>query len=396
MPRGCRQAVKTSAFRGIVFLISAALTAGLLGSAGRAQKAGWKAKILTEDGVRVVVNPAEPLYPDITLDVVEELRIGKEGDDRTQFYRIRDIHADPQGNIYVDDYSNGRVQVFDAQGDFLRTVGRPGQGPGEFENPTLIRFGGREGLLHVMDRFQRINLFDGQGLYIRSIMPERSLPNYFPDAADGFVAVMRTGSDKDLTSGHALCRLDANGKTRAVLAEFPSNLHMERRGEGTLVVSTGYEMTLYAAPLAGQGLVYGHSKDYELVVLGPEDRKVLVIRKDEPRPEFTSKEKGDLGRFPGLKMKPYFFGILTDLEGRIYVQRNMNSRGKRNYGPIATEDIRFDVFSPEGIYLFRADLPPNTRAIREGLVYSYFVDEDQGLEYAQRFRIKNYADLPLR
>jgi hypothetical protein len=33
--------------------------------------------------------------------------------------------------------------------------------------------------------------------------------------------------------------------------------------------------------------------------------------------------------------------------------------------------------------------------IRGGLVYSYSVDEDRGLEYAQRFRIKNYVNLPV-
>ena len=388
--------MRASPLRRLSLFLAVALPVCLIIPPGHAQKTGWKAKLLTEEGVRVVVNPAEPLYSEIKLDLEEELRIGKEGDERTQFYRVRDIHADPQGNIYVDDMSNGRIQVFDPQGAFLRTIGRPGQGPGEFENPTLIRFGGREGRLHVMDRYQRINLFDGQGLYIRSIVPERGFIDYFPDAADGFAAIMHAGSDRDLTSGHALCRLDANGKTRTVLAEFPSNLHMERRGEGTLVVSTGYEMTLYAAPLPGQGLVYGHSKDYELVVLGPEDRKALVIRKDEPRPEFTSKEKKDLSRFPGLKIKPYFFGILTDPEGRIYVQKNMNTGGKRGYGPIATDDKRFDVFSREGVFLFRAALPPNTRLIRDGLVYCYSVDEDQGLEYAQRFRIKNYVNLPVK
>jgi len=377
-------------------IVAIALAAGLLVSAGQAQKAGWKAKLLTEEGVRVVINPAEPLYPEIALDVEEELRIGKEGDERTQFYRVRDIHADPQGNIYVDDYSNGRIQVFDPQGSFLRTIGRPGQGPGEFENPTLIRFGGREGRLHVMDRYRRINLFDDKGIYLRSVMPERGLVDYFPDAADGFLAVMHTGSDEELTSLHALCRLDANGKTRTVLAEFPSNLYMERREGATLAVRTGYEISIYAAPLAGQGLVYGHSKEYELVILGPEDRKALVIRKDGPRPEFTSEEKAGFGKIPVPKLKPYFFGILTDPEGRIYVQRNMNTGGKRGYGPIATEDKQFDVFSREGVFLFRAALPPNTRVIRSGLVYTYFIDEDQGLEYAQRFRIKNYANLPVK
>jgi hypothetical protein len=370
--------------------------AGLLFPAGRAQKTGWKAKVLTEEGVRVVVNPAEPLYPEIKLDLEEELRIGKEGDERTQFYRVRDIHADPQGNIYVDDYSNGRIQVFDRQGAFLRTIGRPGQGPGEFENPTLIRFGGGEGRLHVMDRYMRINLFDDKGIYVRSVMPERGFADYFPDPAGGFVVIMHTGSDEELTSSHALSRLDANGKTRAVLAEFPTNIHMERVSGGTLTVRTGYEMSLYAAPFPGRGLVYGHSKEYELVVLGPDDRKVLVIRKDEPRPGFTAEEKRDFGKTPVPGFKPYFFGILTDPQGRIYVQRNMNTTIKRGFGPVATEDKRFDVFSREGTFLFRASLPPNTRLIQGGLVYSYSIDEDQGLEFAQRFRIKNYVNLPVK
>jgi hypothetical protein len=248
-----------------------------------------------------------------------------------------------------------------------------------------------------MDRFQRINLFDGQGIYIRSILPERGLADYFPDAADGFVAVIVTGPEEELTRFHALSRIAANGKTQAVLAQFPYTLYMERReGGSTLSVSTGYELSLYAAPLPGNALVYGYSKDYELVILGPDDRKILVVRKDEPPPEFTPEEKGNFRRIAVPTFKPYFFGILTDTEGRMYVQRNMNTVGKWGFGPVATENKRFDVFSPEGIFLFRAALPPNTRVIREGLVYTYFVDEDQGLEYAQRFRIKNYADLPVK
>jgi len=386
--------MKAAHFKTASVLGIAALTAGFLAIAGTAQKTDWKGKVLTEDGVRVVVNPAEPIYGQIKLDLGEELRIGKEGDERTQFYRVRDIAADPRGNIYVDDMSNGRVQVFDPHGAFLRSIGRPGQGPGEFDYPTLIRLGGRDGRLHVMDRFQRINLFDGQGVYVRSIVPERGFVDYFPDAADGFVAVMRTGSDEELTSYHSLSRVNGEGKSQSVLAEFPYTIHMERRAGGTLAVSTGYELSLHAAPLPGSAIVYGYSEDYELVILGPDDRKALVIRKDERRPEFTSKEKTGFGKIPLPKLKPYFFGILTDPEGRIYVQRNMNTGGKRGYGPIATEDKLFDVFSGEGRFLFRTALPPNTRVIRGDFIYTFYVDEEQGLEYVQRFRIKNYAALP--
>jgi len=380
---------KTSAFLGI-----AALAVGLLAFAGPPQKTDWKGKVLTEDGARVVVNPAEPIYGQIKLDLGEELRIGKEGDEQSQFFRIMDVGVDPSGRIYVVDARNFRVQVFDPAGAFLRTIGRQGQGPGEFEMPTAVCFGGQAGYTHVLDRFRRVNHFDDKGVYIRSTMFDGVAISYFPEAGSGFIAVLLGGSDEELTSFHSLSRVNGEGKTQSVLARFPYTLYMERREGATLSRSTGFELSLYAAPMAENSLVYGYSKDYELVVLGPDDKKLLVIRTDEPRPEFTSVEKAIFGSMPVPKLKPYFYGLLTDSDGRIYVQKNTNTKGKRGYRPIATEDKLFDVFSSEGRFLFRTALPPNTRVIRGNLVYTFYVDEEQGLEYVQRFRIKNYTALP--
>jgi hypothetical protein len=384
--------MKTARVKTTVILGTAALAVGLLALAAQTQKSDWKGKVLTEDGVRVVINPAEPIYGQIKLDLGEELRIGKEGDEQTQFFRIMDVGVDPSGRIYVVDARNFRVQVFDPSGKYLRTIGRQGQGPGEFEMPMAVFFGGQAGHTHVLDRFRRVNHFDDKGVYLRSAMFEGVAISCFPDA--GSIAVLLGGSDEELTSYHSLSRVNGEGKTQSVLARFPYTLFMERREGVTLSRSTGYEMSLYAVPLAGNSLAYGYSKDYELVVLGPDDKKLLVIRTDEPRPEFTSVEKAIFGSMPVPKLKPYFYGLLTDSDGRIYVQKNTNTKGKRGYGPIATEDKLFDVFSGEGRFLFRTALPPNTRVIRGDLVYTFYVDEEQGLEYVQRFRIKNYAALP--
>jgi hypothetical protein len=386
--------MKTARVKTTVILGIAALAVGLLALAAQTQKSDWKGKVLTEDGVRVVVNPAEPIYGQIKLDLGEELRIGKEGDEQSQFFRIMDVGVDPSGRIYVVDARNFRVQVFDPSGKYLRTIGRQGQGPGEFEMPTAVCFGGQAGHTHVLDRFRRVNHFDDKGVYLRSAMFEGAAISCFPDAGSGSIAVLLGGSDEELTSYHSLSRVNGEGKTQSVLARFPYTLFMERREGVTLSRSTGYEMSLYAVPLAGNSLAYGYSKDYELVVLGPDDKKILVIRTDEPQPEFTSVEKAIFGSMPVPKLKPYFYGLLTDSDGRIYVQKNTNTKGKRGYGPIATEDKLFDVFSGEGRFLFRTALPPNTRVIRGDLVYTFYIDEEQGLEYVQRFRIKNYAALP--
>lgn len=124
--------------------------------AGPRQQAEWRGKLIYEDGVKVAINPGKPLYGEIKLDLEEEVRIGGEGNEQIQFYRVRDVCADPFGNIYVVDMSNGRVQVFDPSGAYLRTIGRLGQGPGEFEHPTLVRFGGQEGFVHDRNRISRV------------------------------------------------------------------------------------------------------------------------------------------------------------------------------------------------------------------------------------------------
>lgn len=66
----------------------------------------------------------------------------------------------PDGGLYVADMSNSHVLQFDARGNLIRTIGRKGQGPGEFEGPgmnglvengrTLAVFDVSSGRMHLM------------------------------------------------------------------------------------------------------------------------------------------------------------------------------------------------------------------------------------------------------
>ncbi len=61
----------------------------------------------------MVKNPDEPLYGELVFDLEEDLSVGREDDDNYLFYRIRDIEVDDDGNIYVFEFGNKRVQKFD-------------------------------------------------------------------------------------------------------------------------------------------------------------------------------------------------------------------------------------------------------------------------------------------
>jgi len=53
-------------------------------------------------------------------------------------FDILDLDQDREGNIYVVDTGNRRIQKYDKNGKYLKTIGRRGQGPDEFEFPKFI------------------------------------------------------------------------------------------------------------------------------------------------------------------------------------------------------------------------------------------------------------------
>ena len=50
------------------------------------------------------------------------------------------IAFDADGNVYVSDYSLGRIQVFDNDGNFLRALSAEKNAPSIFKKPTGIAF----------------------------------------------------------------------------------------------------------------------------------------------------------------------------------------------------------------------------------------------------------------
>jgi hypothetical protein len=356
-----------------------------------AQKAEWKGKIETENGIKVIRNPGIPLYGDIKLDLAEDLSIGREGDPNLQFFGVRDVAVDPQGNIYVADMKNYRVQKFDKDGKYLLSIGRQGQGPGEFELPTKVRIDEKTSDVYVLDRSMLVRIFNQEGGYLNRDIHLKNVIIDFQVTADGdLMAVLWRSSDADLTNAHALCRVNPKGDILGTYGEFPYTIFMKRMAEGTLLASSSFELSLQLAKLDPETFVYGYSKDYELGVIDKNGRWLHKIKTDEPLPQFSSNEKADFKKIPVPKQKPYFFSILTDSDGRIYVQRNLGATGR---GIVDRENLRVDVFDREGRFIFKTSLPPNTKILRDGRLYAYAVDEEKGMEYVKRYKIKNWQDL---
>ncbi|MBI5328557.1 MAG: 6-bladed beta-propeller [Deltaproteobacteria bacterium] len=98
------------------------------------------------------------------IDTLKPLfTIGKRGRDDGEFNFPSFIVLDKKGNLYIVDTMNGRVQVFDPDGRFLRKWGRLGDGPGMFARPKGIAMDS-EGHVYVVDSaFNNVQIFDQEG-----------------------------------------------------------------------------------------------------------------------------------------------------------------------------------------------------------------------------------------
>jgi sugar lactone lactonase YvrE len=73
------------------------------------------------------------------------------------------VAVDGDGNVYVTDTFNDRVEMFDADGQFISTFGKNGDGPADFERPKGIAVD-CDGHIWVVDATQnRVKVFNNQG-----------------------------------------------------------------------------------------------------------------------------------------------------------------------------------------------------------------------------------------
>ena len=104
-------------------------------------------------------------------------KIGDE--DPGTFARPTNVAVDAKGDIYVADTINNRIQIFDAEGNFLSMFGRGGDGPGYFGRPKGLAVD-RDGHIWVADTsMDRVQVFDRKGQLAGYFGAHGTLPGQF-------------------------------------------------------------------------------------------------------------------------------------------------------------------------------------------------------------------------
>jgi hypothetical protein len=190
-----------------------------LSSSYSQQKAEWKGTVEEMDGIKVIKNPQEPLFGEIEFELEEDLSIGREDDDNYMFFRVRGIAVDKETNIYVTDFGNYRIQKFDKNGNFLQSIGRKGQGPGEFQWTMQLKIDDLSGDLHILDGTRIIKIFNQQGKYKNQIHLEKPIDGFYFDGISHYLAIQQNVFDAELSK--SLCKINMGGELIRTYVIFP-------------------------------------------------------------------------------------------------------------------------------------------------------------------------------
>ena len=166
------------------------------------------------------------------------------------FRQPTDVTWDLQGNIFISDgYINSRVAKYDKNGDWVKSWGEKGTKPGEFDTPHSIAADAR-GNIYVADRGnRRIQVFDGEGTFMREIRIDVPFDKSAPPAI---------GNLPDLA------KLEAAG----------APLTMAPGAPWTVCITPGPNQVLYASD-AYPGRVYKLSLDGKVLgVLGESGKQL--------------------------------------------------------------------------------------------------------------------------
>ena len=89
--------------------------------------------------------------------------IGRRGSEPGEFNFPTNLTVDARGQLYVADTLNFRIQIFNADGAFVKTFGTLGDTPGSFNRPKGVAVDS-EGHIYVMDSsFNNFQIFDEDG-----------------------------------------------------------------------------------------------------------------------------------------------------------------------------------------------------------------------------------------
>jgi len=356
----------------------------------------------------LVVSSAAAQPATWTIDSTPLLRLGAEQADSAQTFAVV-VGATrlPDGRVLVGDRADFSLLEFSSAGKLLRSFGRRGAGPGEFQRLYgLLRCGDS-----VVTRDQsgnRESIFSLDGRYVRSFrfgspQPGRSASRTACNLEGMFAHV---GLEHPTPESHRpsvpFWISGPDSVVRTVLGRLPGIEYflqiMDGRVGGASALPLGKDTHI---AMAGDRLYVGTADRFEVAVfdftgkqIATIAKPVATIRTTDADIEFAKEREIDQRgrqmrgwvernyatiRFP--EALPAYGRLLLDADGNLWVQ---------DYPRPRSSSLRWSVFSPEGRELATVALPSFLEVYEIGRDYvlGRFLDPGESIPEVRLYRLR--------
>jgi len=340
----------------------------------------WKGSIIKDGDVTIIKNPKEPIYRGPFLELKEELSIGgPEMNGQEVFDDIGEFVVDDSGNFYISDRKEDHIKVFDGAGRYLRTIGRHGQGPGEFEGIAGLSIVRLTGEFVVYDVLQmRFSFFKTDGTYIRDLHYEKPrLGNARLDSKGDVYAFATIFDRETFRSEEITIILNPEAKE-------PFLLTRDERVSEPNKIEIFMPKPFWTLDYS-DNFIYGHSRDYEIWFFKAGTHKLFkkIHKVYDPVPvtEADIKEvrKPEFSSIPMVFPKEHaaFRHFFSSDTGHLFVE----TCEKAGDGYCI-----HDIFDKDGRLLARMPLKPRGLKVSQGKYYALEKDKD-GYQYVKRYSV---------
>ncbi|MGQ0703651.1 MAG: 6-bladed beta-propeller [Gemmatimonadales bacterium] len=399
-----------------------ALLAALLAACGGAE-AGNLARARTDTlpgGIIRVTSDGPTAWTEAAgATLVEESRFQGEDGTPSELGQPRSVAVDDWGRVYVVDAKPAVIKLFGPDGKFIRTIGREGEGPGEFR-VGFVAVRGEHLVLHD-PRIGRTSIFDTAGTFLRSwmssccywsdieidrerriLIPSMAAPQKPDDKPRGSPYVRWSLEGKAIDTIWVPRReenvkywsvsLKEGGKTvRAMMTPIPfmpGQVHTLHPGSGFVYGWTGEYQIVRSQSGSDSGMVFGRAWTPDPVT---DERRAGEV---ESRVQQAGGDRwGEANLRDAFKLAdvpttlPAFEGLRVDRSGRVWVRRWPVSDTTRTF---------FDVFDASGAYLGPVTAPVRINAFGnqawtgEGVVAA--IEDEEGRPTIVRLKLAAAKD----
>ena len=351
------------------------------------------------------------IYKNGTVRFIPEVTIDDSSMPEGIFFEsVVRVVCDDDGDVYACDYRAHNIKKFDSSGKYIQTIGREGQGPGEFKNPYRIAV--TNDRLIVMDsgnrRFCALTL---GGEFIKSTpillgeLPQKimALPN--GDIAIEVEKMHYREPDKPQEYSIEIYSPDLEKKKTIYSQQIWRYKPVNKEGR-FVHMGRPFSPRICWDVLPKGNIAIGYSKDYKIEIFDSDQGKISSFTYEYKPVSVTEKDKekyfASIGIFAGgefkmgadeftrknaefPKFKPAFHQIKVDSEGNILVMAHRKN---------ADEEARFfDAFDDQGNFLGNVKIIGNLgypyhADIKDGTFWLARVDEE-GLAKIVKYRISD-------